>query len=332
MTPTKTLDDLQLDAVAQVHSYLYTHFAVVQGPKRAFYEVVNGVIDWDGENLAAKTDPEDTDEAFADEQRERGVYCVFGFSVVEDKDHPLEEHPRLLKEQWIKFLDEVLRQIGGQSRAVVLRRGLEYKVDGWDIWDDSKPAYSKAAFGDMRHASSDAWGGIRAGLGDAFLQAQADAIDGYEYDHEVNLWRKRTGKKFISRLTLRCHFRGIEKQERLYGRYRDGEGPVVINVAAPMDLLQAVHTEAPPMPIGQGPCHGKEVSRFEEQCGTLIISDERRMGMPPVTQNELDALLNELPTAQDLRGIEVTEIYQKPEPKPAPVHPHPGQGKPLNKD
>lgn len=313
MTQTKTIDDLQRDALAQVRSYLHTHFAVVQGPRRAFYEVVNGVIDWDGENLGAKADPEDTDEAFTDEQRERGVYCVFGFSVAEDKDHPLEEHPRLLKEQWIKFLDEVLRQIGGQSRAVVLRRGFEYKVDGWDVWDDSKPAYSKAAFEDMRRAASDAWGGIRAGLGDAFLQAQADAIEGYEYDPEVSLWRKRTGKRFISRLTLRCHFRGIEKQERLYGRYRDGEGPVVINVAAPMDLLQAVHTEAPPLQMG----------------GTGVLG-----ALLPVS-NELNASMATFPFREELWGHDDktdAQVYQKPEPKPAPVHPHPGQGKPLNKD
>lgn len=355
--------ETQRAAIASLSVLLEERFAPIWGPPRAWYETVNGVVDW-----TEDTDPLNDKETSGLEDRQRGMYSVFGFGVREGTDAPIERHEAILVAEWVKFLTNLAEHIKSQggSLAVVVRRGFEFAVNSSEIWDTTRPSYSEAEFKEVAKMAHEAQMQRLQGKVDPFIEAQANANAGYRFDQSTRRWRLRNATEVTTRLTLRCHFRGLEHPARIHGFLP--EGSAIVNVQGPMELLQRVHTEAPPLPVvvvGIGPCYGAEVTRAERQGGSLIVSDERKMAMPGPTDEELwqffkdrtgstspltlaeasqiaggvSAASGQLgactnPAAKSMEDHDQadSQVYQKPEPTPAPVHPHPGQGKPLNKD
>lgn len=353
--------ETQRSAIASLSVLLEERFAPIWGPPRAWYETVNGVVDW-----TEDTDPLNDKEA---EDRQRGMYSVFGFGVREGIEAPVERHEAMLVAEWVKFLTNLAEHIKSQggSLAVVIRRGFEFTVNSSEIWDTAMPSYSEAEFKAVAKMAHEAQMQRLQGKVDPFIEAQANANAGYRFDQSTRRWRLRTATSVTTRLTLRCHFRGLEHPARIHGFLP--EGATIVNVQAPMELLQKAHTEAPPLPIGEGPCYGAEITRAERKGGSLIVSDERKMAMPQPTDEELwqffkdrtgstspltfaeasliaegvsaasgqlgacaNPVVSAMTQASQIQLQVDPQVYQKPEPTPAPVHPHPGQGKPLNKD
>lgn len=231
-----------VDVAALVTYFLTEHFAVIDGPARAFYETVDGIIDH-GED--------DIDQRPPNAVIERGMYMVYGLGVTDEGANgvPFDDHARVLWAEFQKFLVETRDQCGS-SLTYVQRSPPQYSIAEYEVFDLEGPGYSTNTFTKMRAQAVQAHTTCK----DEFSAAQAHAVDDFALDSTTGLWRRVLSRHNKSKIKIRGHFRGIPSTVK--HPFVLLEGCEVMNVAMPLEafdshkILDELGREVKPLPVG----------------------------------------------------------------------------------